>query len=143
MLVGEVMTPDPVVVAPTTTLREARSLAQRLGIGHLPVLYQERLTGMLTPHELVDETNAVLRAAAGFAPGDQGSGRHAVAAVMQAAYPVVGPELSVESAARLLLVRHRSGVAVLDERVRLVGILTTSDLLAAGMSPTEHATAES
>lgn len=142
MLVGEVMTPDPVVVAPTTTLREARSLAQRLGIRHLPVLYQERLTGMLTPHELVDDANALLRAAAGFEPRGQRSGRQEVAAVMQPAYPVVGPELPVESAARLLLVRHRSGVAVLDKRVRLVGILTTTDLLAAGMSPTEHATAE-
>lgn len=136
MLVRDVMTRDPITVAPDTAVRQARLLAQQQGVRHLPVVHHRALIGMMTRRELVDDTNDILRAAAGFPDSTPGAGGQRVRAVMQPAYPVVRPDMTVESAARLLLIKGRSGVAVLDEQLHLVGILTTTDLLAAAMHTT-------
>jgi acetoin utilization protein AcuB len=52
--VGEVMTRDPITVAPTGTLEEAALLMRQLKIGGLPVLEQRALVGIITESDLFD-----------------------------------------------------------------------------------------
>jgi acetoin utilization protein AcuB len=52
--VGDVMTADPVVAAPTTTLREAANVLRGRAIGCLPVVDGARLVGIVTTTDLLD-----------------------------------------------------------------------------------------
>lgn len=52
--VGEVMTRDPITVAPTYTLEEAALLMRQFKIGGLPVLEQQTLVGIITESDLFD-----------------------------------------------------------------------------------------
>ena len=128
MRVAELMTLDPVTVAPAATVAEARVIAEGLGVHHLPVVDGRVLVGMLTERELWNDAADVLRAVAGFRASKGSPQDRAVRSVMQSAYPTVRPELTVQTAAQLLLLKERTGVAVVDTRSRLVGILTVSDL---------------
>jgi acetoin utilization protein AcuB len=51
---GDLMTRDAVVVAPSTTLRQAANLLRGRGIGCLPVLDGKRLVGIVTTTDLLD-----------------------------------------------------------------------------------------
>ncbi len=52
--VGDVMTPDPVVAAPTTTVREAANVLRGRAIGCLPVVDGVRLVGIVTTTDLLE-----------------------------------------------------------------------------------------
>lgn len=135
MLVRDVMTPDPVVVTPDLGVAQARALARHRGVDHLPVVHHECLVGMLTPRELEDGGDGAVATAIGHAARLSVVAPRRVRELMRPAHPVVSPEQPVSSAARLLLEERCSGAAVLDERFRVVGLLTTADLLVAGMRP--------
>ncbi len=57
--VSEVMTPDPVTVAPDTELHRAASLMMRKKFGCLPVVAKGRLVGILTEADFVRMACAV------------------------------------------------------------------------------------
>ena len=51
--IGEVMTPDPVTVTPSTTVAEALALVSEKHLRHLPVVDENRLVAMLSVRDLV------------------------------------------------------------------------------------------
>jgi acetoin utilization protein AcuB len=51
---GELMTPEVIVAAPTTTLRQAANLLRGHVIGCLPVVDGNRLVGIVTTTDLLD-----------------------------------------------------------------------------------------
>ncbi len=116
MLVGRHMTRGPVTVTPTDTLATAQEKMQRGGFHRLPVVAEGRLVGIITDRDLrqhlpyLDKTKltaAMIETVLTVTPGD-----------------------TLEAATELMLDRKIGGLPVL-EGDKLVGIITTSDVLKA------------
>ncbi|PSC04213.1 hypothetical protein SLNSH_14545 [Alsobacter soli] len=61
MRISEVMTRDPVAIAPERSLREAARLMDDLNVGSLPVLHGGQVVGLLTDRDIVVRAIAVGR----------------------------------------------------------------------------------
>lgn len=130
MRVREWMSPDPVTVTPSTPVPEARRLLRYYGVRHLPVVEGERVVGIISDRDVrIDE--ATLRALA-RARGDDA---REVRLVMSAPAHVVGPDETIEAAARSMLSWRISALPVVAPGGRLLGIITTTDCLLASLAP--------
>ena len=126
MLVQDVMQRGLVVVRPDTTLAEAVRLLQRRGIRHLPVLDEGRLVGIISDRDL---KAAMLSAGkSGGAESEVVPDQLTAADVMQRAVVTIAPMFPVEEAARLMVTKKISALPV-TEALRLVGIVTETDVL--------------
>ncbi|OFW59739.1 MAG: hypothetical protein A2V52_06255 [Actinobacteria bacterium RBG_19FT_COMBO_54_7] len=61
VLVGGIMTPNPITVHPDTPLTEAAGIILENKIGGLPVLENERLVGMITETDLIRTLTEMLK----------------------------------------------------------------------------------
>ncbi|HYL59804.1 MAG TPA: CBS domain-containing protein [Candidatus Acidoferrales bacterium] len=116
MQIVNLMTPNPIVINSDDTLANAKAVMDRGRFRRLPVVDQEKLVGIVTERDVREHT------------GYLGSTR--VNAAMRTALITVSPYATVEEAARLMLGHKIGGLPILDEG-KLVGIVTTSDLLKA------------
>ena len=125
----DLMTADPVTVAPDADLDVAIELFDRYPFRHLPVVEAEAVIGMLSDRDL--------QLATGWIPGSQRShdtaGRdlpapRSVREVMVAPVRCATPASSAAAAAELMLEHRIGALPVVDEGL-LVGILTETDLL--------------
>ena len=120
MLVGEIMHPDPVTVAPGATLQEAYDLLVRHGIRHLPVVAGGAVTGVVTDRDLRLATSHLLP--------EPYPVTARVDAVMTAPAVTADPEEPVEAAAARMRQEKIGCLPVLDGGA-LAGIVTGVDLL--------------
>lgn len=127
MRVREWMSPDPVTVAPSTSVDEARHLLDTYGVRHLPVVDHGRVVGMISDRDV-----RLAHRALATAPADRE--QVDVAAVMSTPVHVVDADAEIEQAARLMLSRRISALPVLDDG-ELVGLVTTTDCLLASLTP--------
>lgn len=112
MLVRNRMSSRVITVEPQQSLTEARSLLHRHNIRQLPVLRNGRLVGIITDRDL--------RGA---------GGKDATVADLMTPKPIViGPNASVDEAARALTA-HKIGALPVVDGGKLVGILASSDIL--------------
>ena len=116
MQIVNLMTSDPVTISARETLSKAKSLMEAGGFRRLPVLDDGRLVGILTERDLRQYT--------GYLESTR------VNAAMSTALVTVTPHNTVEDAARLML-KHKIGGLPIVAEGKLVGIVTTSDLLKA------------
>lgn len=116
MQIANLMTSEPVVVGPQDVLANAKVLMDRGGFRRLPVVEDGRLVGILTERDLREHT------------GYLESMRVNVA--MRTALVTVTPQHTVEDAARLML-KHKVGGLPIVADGKLVGIVTTSDVIKA------------
>lgn len=122
MRIAEIMHRSLVTVRPDTQIADARWIARKRGIRHLPVVDGSRLLGIMC---LCD-----------FEGSDE---RAPVASVMSAPVRTIGTRGSVDAAARLMR-EHRIGcVPVVAEENHLLGIVTRGDLLRLGIAPEQVA----
>jgi acetoin utilization protein AcuB len=110
------MTKDPVTVTGEDLLIPARLKMQKGGFRRLPVVSDGQLVGIITDRDM--------REHAGYLD------RTEVKAVMPKKPITVTPATTVEAAAQLLLKQKIGGLPVV-EKGRLVGMITTSDILQA------------
>lgn len=110
------MTKSPATVSPRDTLAKAKRLMEAGGFRRLPVVQDGRLVGIITERDL--------RQHIGYLDATRVDG------AMTAAPMTVRPSSSVQDAARLLLEHKVGGMPVVEDG-KLVGIVTTSDLLKA------------
>ena len=128
--VAEVMRFPVVTANPSDTLADVRTLANRRQIRHVPVVDDGTLVGIVTDRTLREASthpavyNLLLDLLASL---DRGT----VDQIMIRGEEVitVPPDISVKAAARLMRERKIGCLPVVQEG-RLVGIVTTSDLLA-------------
>ena len=116
MLVRNRMTKNPVTIAPHEMLATAREKMTTGRFRRLPVVENDALIGILTDRDInryvgVEE-------------------RTKVRATMTETPLTISPDMSIEEATQLLLKHQISGLPVVDDG-KLVGILTTSDILLA------------
>lgn len=116
MQITNAMTRNPVTIRSGDALAKAKALMEAGGFRRLPVVDDGHPVGILTERDL--------RAHAGYLETTR------VNAVMRTALVTVAPDDTVEDAARLML-KHKIGGLPIVADGRLVGIITTSDLLAA------------
>ncbi len=114
MIVGRHMTKNPVVIGPDDYLSSAQEKMKSGEFRRLPVVEDGRLIGIVTDRDL--------RQHIGFLE------RTKVNAAMTETLVTVSPSDTIEKAAQLMLKHKIGGLPVVDEG-RLVGILTTSDLV--------------
>ncbi len=110
------MTRNPVTVKPHDTLAKAKALMDAGGFRRLPVVESDRLVGIITDRDL--------RQHLGYLDATRVSG------AMTSTPMTVTSHSSVQDATRLIIEHKVGGMPVVDEG-RLVGIVTTSDLLKA------------
>ena len=116
MLVGNRMTKEPIVITADVLLSEAQEKMRRGGFRRLPVVAEGKLVGIITDRDL--------RAHVGYLE------RTRVNGVMTEKVRTVSPATTLEEAAQILLKFQISGLPVVDNG-RLVGIITTSDVMKA------------
>ncbi len=116
MLVGKRMSKDPVTVTAEDLLIQARLKMQRGGFRRLPVVSDGQLVGIITDRDMREHTGYL--------------DRTEVKAAMSKKPVTVTPATTLETAAQILLKRKIGGLPVM-ENGRLVGVITTSDILQA------------
>ena len=116
MQIVNLMTPDPIVVDADDTLANAKAVMDEGRLRRLPVVEDRRLVGILTERDIREHL------------GYLGSTR--VNAAMRTALITVTPYNTVKDAAQLMLKHKIGGLPVVADG-KLVGIVTTSDLLKA------------
>ncbi len=128
MNVVDVMTKDPVTVTPEDSLLTATRLLKEHPFKHLPVISGDsRLVGVVTDRDLK-------RASASDATTLEVHellyllDRLQVAKIMTRDTVTVGPDESIQHAARLMIDKHVGCLPVMRDN-RLVGIVTRDDLL--------------
>ena len=113
MLVRHRMTEKVVSLGPADTVATARKILQQQRIHHLPVVVRGRLVGIVTDRDVRSATAAT----------------QSVREIMSTDLITFGVGAYVDHAAQLMR-RHRIGaLPVVDNKDRLVGILTANDVL--------------
>jgi len=117
MQISNWMTPNPTCVSPEDTLGKARELMTAGGFRRLPVVEgDKRLVGMISERDVRQHLGYLAQTRVNAA---------------MASSPISIPESeTAESAARLMLQYKIGGLPVTDEG-RVIGIVTTTDLLKA------------
>lgn len=125
--VAEIMTRDPVTVDPDNSIAVAIRMMRKGELRRLPVVEDGRLIGVVTSGDLrrITGLSSILR--------DQSQDNFLwyhipVANVMTRDPVTLTPETPIAEAARLLVEYKIGGLPVLQDD-RLVGIITTTDLL--------------
>jgi acetoin utilization protein AcuB len=116
MLVGTYMTRRPVTITPRDMLSDARDRMHTGGFRRLPVVEGDVLVGIVSDRDLGPHTGHLEATRAAAAMTDN-------PVTVKAATPL-------EVAARLMLDYHIDSLPVVDD-AKLVGIITTSDILKA------------
>lgn len=126
MRVHEAMRTDPTIVEPTMTVADARCLAEAEGVRHLVVAVGPRVMGVVEEDGLWLSAEDVLRTAAGLQGSLTARDSRAVRLTMHPADPAVSSHESLTTAAKVMLLKHRTAVPVIDSG-RLVGLLTVDE----------------
>ena len=116
MLVSNRMIRDPATITPEDLLIQAQLKMQKGGFRRLPVVSDGQIVGIITDRDM--------RAHAGYLD------RTEVKAAMSKHPITVTPVTTVETAAQLMLKQKIGGLPVV-ENSRVVGIITTTDILQA------------
>ena len=116
MQLVNLMTSEPVTIGQHDTLSRAKAIMDEGRFRRLPVVDEGRLVGIVTERDLREYSGYL--------------GITRVNAAMRTALVTVTPYNTVEDAARLMLKHKIGGLPILADG-RLVGIVTTSDVLRA------------
>lgn len=119
--IDTLMTPDPVTVSPQTNAVEARRLLDNHVIHHLPVVEDGRLVGVISSSDflklhLFDAEMSLIT-------------RTTVDQIMETNITVIESGSTLREAAEKLAMGGFHALPVVDRERRLVGIVTSSDLI--------------
>jgi CBS domain-containing protein len=126
-LVKDWMTSPVITITPDTTLSDAYSLMMQKAIRRLPVVEHGKLVGIVTLGDLREARPSPATSLSIYELNFMLS-RLTIDQLMTHNPFVVRPETRIPDAARIMLTRKVSGLPVLDEDGKPVGIITESDL---------------
>ncbi|TDX49310.1 HutP family protein [Orenia marismortui] len=113
MLVKELMSQNTITVSPDATIEEAERLMSVNSIGTLVVVQGQKVAGIVTDGDLVQQHNLDVL----------------IKTVMKEDVITIYENKSIQEAAQVLSDNQISGVPVLNEDDKLVGIITSSDIV--------------
>jgi CBS domain-containing protein len=119
--IEKIMTPDPATISPQSSAAEARRMLVSNVINHLPVVENDRLVGIVSSCDLfklylLDDKLAIFS-------------RATVDQIMETNLVVITRHASLRQAAEKLSMGNFHALPVVDRKRKLVGILTSSDLI--------------
>ena len=117
-LVNTIMTSNPITVSPQATLEDVKTIFLNSRIHHLPVTVEGRLVGLVTTYDLWRQDQ-------NFADYS----KITVGEIMTTRLAKITPEDKVGTAAELFLDKRLHALPVVTEGDRLVGIVTSFDVL--------------
>ena len=126
----QVMTPDPATISPQSSVAEARRLLNSNVINHLPVVEGGRLVGIVSSSDFLK-----LRLLDGKLPIVSDA---TVNQIMETNVIVVNKNATLGDAAEKLSVGGFHALPVIDRKRRLVGMVTSSDLIGVLVSKLDH-----
>ena len=118
MKVNEIMTRNPVCMAPDATVRDAAGRMREMDVGSFPVCENERLVGVVTDRDIV-----VRSAAEGHDPNTD-----RVREVMTPKIVYCFEDEDVDEAAKLMRDHQIRRLPILSQDKMLVGIVALGDL---------------
>jgi acetoin utilization protein AcuB len=126
-LVKHWMTRDVITITPDTSLHEAHRLMTEKGIRRLPVVDHGKVVGIVT---LGDVRSAEPSTASTLSVWEMNNllAKLKVAEIMTREPVTISQEATISTVAEIMLERKFSGLPVVDERGKLVGIITESDI---------------
>lgn len=136
MTVSDWMTPNPVTVAPDAGLIEVLALFKRHRCRHLPVVADERIVGVISDRDALQELSPFLDTISETGRDVDTLAREARS--IMTPDPLTVPATSpLADAARRMVEDVVSSLLVVDDEGKLVGILTARDVLraTAGVAP--------
>ena len=116
--VHEVMTDRPRCVTPETPVSEAARLMKSEDVGSLPILEDDKLTGIVTDRDIVIQAIAAEKDPRGMP----------VREVASSEVVTIGPEEDLSEALKLMASYQVRRLPVVDEDNRLVGIVAQADV---------------
>ena len=119
--INKVMTSDPATVSPQSSAAEARRLLESNVIHHLPVVEVNRLVGIVSSSDLLklhllDDKLAIFT-------------RATVDQIMETNVTVLSKNSTLREAVEKLSMGNFHALPVVDKKRRLLGIVTSTDLL--------------
>jgi CBS domain-containing protein len=144
MKVRDLMTTNPLAVAPETLLKEAARTMVRNKVSGLPVIRDEVLVGIVTEGDFLrQEANrdqpyrfSLLDALFGEGPAEKPAAE-LVSEVMTESVITIKPEATIGEAARVMANQRVKRLPVLEEDGALVGIISRADVVNAFTKPDE------
>jgi len=126
-LVSDWMTREVITIAPETSLKEAHDIMNSKKIRRLPVVMQGKVVGIVT---LGDIRGAEPSKASSLSVWEMNDllANLKVAKIMTRDPATIQQNASIGEAAKIMLGKKFSGLPVVDEANRLVGIITESDI---------------
>ena len=121
------MTEDVITITPDTTLKEVHDIMNEKGIRRLPVVRNGKLLGIVT---LGDIRGAEPSRASSLSIWEVNHllTKLKVSEIMTRNPVTIQQDASIGDAAKTMLEKKFSGLPVVDEEDRLVGIITESDI---------------
>jgi acetoin utilization protein AcuB len=127
MLVKDRMTPNPVIIRPETTHKQASELLHERNVHHLPVVdKQGRLVGIVVEEDLLAAQPSPATTLSIYEIHGLLS-KLKIKQIMKHPVYTTTPNCPLEEAARLML-EHRIGCLPVMENDKLVGIITDTDI---------------
>lgn len=127
--ISKIMTRKPATLAPEDTLETVRSIFEKHGFHHIPVVEHDKLAGIISYTDYL----RVIRDLYGNVTEQRANERllHTllVKEVMTEHLVCLSPSDTVEDALRIFKTNHFHAVPVVEGDRRLVGILSTYDLI--------------
>jgi len=126
-LVKHWMTRDVITITPDTSLSEAHRLMTEKRIRRLPVVDHGKLVGLVT---LGDVRSAEPSAASTLSVWEMNNllAKLKVSEIMTREPTTISQEATISTVAEIMLEKKFSGLPVVDEQGKLVGIITESDI---------------
>ena len=126
-LVSDWMTRDVITITPVTSLKEAHDLMKSRGIRRLPVVSQGEVIGIVTLGDLRGAAPSMASSLSIWEINDLLANLK-ISDIMTRHPATIRQNANIGEAARLMLVKKFSGLPVVDDENRLVGIITESDI---------------
>lgn len=126
-LVKNWMTRDVITIVPDTSLHEAHRLMTEKRIRRLPVVDRGKLVGLVT---LGDVRSAEPSAASTLSVWEMNNllAKLKVSEIMTREPVTISQEATISTVAEIMLEKKFSGLPVVDDQGKLVGIITESDI---------------
>ena len=130
LTVSDIMTTDLVKLTKQATLQDAHNITRERGIRHLPVVDQDsgKLLAIVTQKNMIAKVVSTLALYGGEALEEQ-EGRTDIMEVAVTDYETVDKNQPLTDVAPFFLQNKHGCLPVVDDGIRLVGMITSSDFV--------------
>ena len=128
MRIRDVMTKNPLTVEPETLVLEAQKIMKENHVRRLPVVEKGKVVGIVTKHDLLEASPSPATSLSVYELNYL-LARMKVKDIMKKNPVTVGPDTPFEEALRIGQEKKVGSFPVVDEKGKLVGITTESDIV--------------